>query len=89
MGEFLLKICCFPGKHTSVNISSELRRITEEWGIRQKVLANVMHNGLNIVSAVHKARWRHYVCFTHTLNLVVKDAIKAVPEIVKLLGKLQ
>ncbi|XP_036390538.1 zinc finger BED domain-containing protein 4-like [Megalops cyprinoides] len=35
----------------SVNISLELKRITDEWGITQKVLAVVTDNGPNVVSA--------------------------------------
>uniref|UniRef100_A0AAZ1Y039 Uncharacterized protein n=1 Tax=Oreochromis aureus TaxID=47969 RepID=A0AAZ1Y039_OREAU len=37
--------------------------------------------------AVHKAGWRHFPCFAHTLNLVVKDSVKAVPEVVQVLEK--
>ncbi len=77
----------FSAQHTADNISAELKRIAEEWGITQKVLAVVADNGANMVSAVHKAWWKHYPCFAHTLNLVVKDAIKASPEIVHLLEK--
>lgn len=38
-----------------------------------------------MVAAVHKAGWRHQPCFAHTLNLIVKDSLKSVPEVVKLL----
>ncbi|MBN3275046.1 ZBED4 protein, partial [Polyodon spathula] len=37
--------------------------------------------------SLHKAGWKHYPCFVHTLNMVVKDGIKAVPEVVQLLEK--
>ncbi|XP_067305981.1 E3 SUMO-protein ligase ZBED1-like [Pseudorasbora parva] len=87
MQEFVLETCHFSAQHTSDNISEELKRIAEEWGITQKVLAVVTDNGANMVSAVHKAWWKHYPCFAHTLNLVVKDAIKASPEISHLLEK--
>ncbi|XP_075891661.1 uncharacterized protein LOC142894282 [Nelusetta ayraudi] len=40
-----------------------------------------------MVAAVHKAGWRHQPCFAHTLNLIVKDSLKSVPEVVKLLEK--
>ncbi|KAK7149159.1 hypothetical protein R3I94_008690 [Phoxinus phoxinus] len=50
-------------------------------------MAVVTDNGANMVAAVHKAGWRHYPCFAHTLNLVVKDSLKAVPEVVQILGK--
>ncbi|MBN3281745.1 ZBED4 protein, partial [Polyodon spathula] len=87
MQEFVLETCSFCGQHTADNISLELKRITDEWGIAQKVVAVVTDNGANMVSAVHKAGWKHYPCFAHTLNMVVKDGIKAVPEVVQLLEK--
>ncbi|XP_067369733.1 zinc finger BED domain-containing protein 4-like [Channa argus] len=53
----------------------------------QMMIAVITDNGANVASAVHKAGWTHYPCFAHTLNLVVKDAIKAVPQVVNLLQK--
>lgn len=44
-------------------------------------------NGANMVAAVHKAGWSHHPCFAHTLNLIVKDSLKTVPEVVKVLEK--
>lgn len=32
-------------------------------------------NSDNVVGAVHKAGWTHYLCFTHTLNVVIEDSI--------------
>lgn len=87
MQDFVLETQCFHGQHTTDNISLELKRITEEWAITQKVLAVVTDNSANIVSAVHKAGWKHYPCIAHTLNLVIKDGIKAVPEVVQLVTK--
>ena len=87
MQEFVLETCRFPGQHTADNISLELKRITDEWAITQKVIAVVTDNGANMVSAVHKAGWKHYPCIAHTLNLMVKDGIKAVHEVVQLLTK--
>lgn len=37
-----------------------------------------------MVAAVRKAGWSHYPCFAHTLNLVVKDSLKAHPDILEL-----
>ncbi len=34
-----------------------------------------------MVAAVHKAGKAHCTCFAHTLNLVVKDSIKALPDL--------
>lgn len=85
--EFVLETHSFHGQPTAVNISSELKRITDEWNITEKVVGVVTDNGENMVSAVHNVGWRHYPCFAHTLNLVVKDSLKAVPEVVQVVEK--
>lgn len=74
-------------QHITDNISTELKIIAEEWGTTQKVLATVTDKGVNMVSAVHKARWKYYPCIAYTLNLVVKNAIKAPPDNFHLLEK--
>lgn len=63
------------------NICSELKRITDEWGIADKIQAVVKDNGANMVATERKAGWARYPCFAHTLNLVVKDSIKALPDL--------
>lgn len=79
MQAYVLETCSFSGQHTADNICSELKRITDEWGISDKVQAVITDSGANMVAAVHRAGWKHYPCFAHTLNLVVKDSIKALP----------
>ncbi|XP_061734385.1 E3 SUMO-protein ligase ZBED1-like [Nerophis ophidion] len=64
-------------QHTADNISELLKKTTDEWGITSKVHAVVTDNGANMVSAVRKTCWKHIPCFSHTLNLIVKDSIKA------------
>ena len=34
-----------------------------------------------MIATVPKTGWAHYPCFAHTLNLMVKDSIKAVPDL--------
>ena len=51
------------------------------------MLAVVIDNGPKVVSPVHKSGGTHFFHFSHTLNSVVKDAIKAIPVVVWLLEK--
>lgn len=81
------KWCSVPGQHTADKICAQLTRITEEWGITDKILAVVTDNGANMVAAVRKAGWTHYPCFAHNLNLLVKDSIKALPDLLELQQK--
>lgn len=81
---YVLETCSVSGQHTADNICSQLTRIAEEWSISEKIQAVVTDNGANMVAAVRKAGWSHYPCFAHTLNLVVKDSLKAHPDILEL-----
>uniref|UniRef100_A0A3Q2CC25 HAT C-terminal dimerisation domain-containing protein n=1 Tax=Cyprinodon variegatus TaxID=28743 RepID=A0A3Q2CC25_CYPVA len=87
MEAYVLETSSFPGQHTAENICSQLTRIVEEWGIKDKIVAVVTDNGANMVAAVRKAGWAHYPCFAHTLNLVVKDSFKAVPGLLEIQKK--
>lgn len=73
---YVLETCSFPGQYSAKTICSELKRVTEEWGITDNIQAVVTDNGANFVAAKRKACWAHYPCFAHTLNLVVKNSIK-------------
>lgn len=82
MREIVLETHTFHEWHTANNICLALKRITEEWDVTGKVVAVVTDNGVNMVDAGHKAGWRHHPCFAHTLNIIVKDSLKTVPEVV-------
>ncbi len=74
-------------QHTADNISEILTKITDEWGITNKVHAVITDSGANMVSAVRKTCWKHIPCFSHTLNLIVKDSIKADTSLESILEK--
>ncbi|XP_078018726.1 E3 SUMO-protein ligase ZBED1-like [Epinephelus lanceolatus] len=74
-------------QHTADNISELLTKITDEWSISSKIHAVVTDNGANMVSAVRKTCWKHIPCFSHTLNLIVKDSIKADTSLESILEK--
>uniref|UniRef100_A0A674MNF8 BED-type domain-containing protein n=1 Tax=Takifugu rubripes TaxID=31033 RepID=A0A674MNF8_TAKRU len=62
-------------QHTADNIAELLTKITDEWGITNKIHAVVTDSGANMVSAVRKTCWKHIPCFSHTLNLIKCSAI--------------
>ena len=73
--------------HTAVNLSEELQKIAEEWGIDGKVCCIVTDNARNIVAAVNLLGWRHLPCFAHTLNLIVQDSVQGDSEVSRLQQK--
>lgn len=69
--------------HTSENLADELRRITTEWGVENKILLGMSDNAANIKKAISEnLRWRHLGCVAHTINLIVKDALVPVEPLV-------
>jgi hypothetical protein len=46
-------------KHTTVNLAQELKGVTGEWGIENKVVDVVSDNAANIVAAVRLTEWKH------------------------------
>lgn len=63
-------------RHTAENLAAELRRITLEWGIMNKVIFAVSDNAANIQKALQDVGWKNIGCLAHTFNLLVKDGLK-------------
>jgi hypothetical protein len=74
----LFKCFKYDEKHTAVNLVQELKRVTREWGIENKVVAVVCDNAANIVAAVRLTEWKHIPCFAHTLNLIVQYGLQSI-----------
>ncbi|XP_045483055.1 zinc finger BED domain-containing protein 4-like [Harmonia axyridis] len=72
----LLECSTCDSSHSSENLSAELRRVTREWGIERKVIFAVSDNTANIQKAIQDIGWKHIGCLAHTINLLVKDALK-------------
>ena len=68
--------------HTAENIVSELKAITDKWGITVKITCIVTDNAANIVAAARLTGWRHLPCMTHTLILIVQESIEKVEDLV-------
>lgn len=68
----------FSDRHTSENLADELKRVVNEWDIESKVVCCVTDNAANITKAIRLLKWTHHPCLAHTINLVVRDALKVV-----------
>jgi len=71
--------------HTAENIGALLLNITDKWGITDKICCAVTDNASNIVAAIRHNKWNHLPCFAHTLNLIVTNSLRDVPEVEALL----
>ncbi len=71
----------FEGRHTAGGLAKELTRVTENFKIETKISGALSDNAHNIGKAMKDLKLSHLPCYAHTLNLVVIDAIKAVPEV--------
>lgn len=59
-------------RHTAENLSDELLRVENEWQVANKVVSCVTDNAANITKAIN------HPCLAHTINLMIKDALKVV-----------
>ena len=75
--------------HTSENLASCLREVSDEWKITSKVHCVISDSAANIKRAVMLCNWNHLSCFVHLLNLVVTDAIKEDHELTTLIQKIK
>ncbi|XP_056603707.1 E3 SUMO-protein ligase ZBED1-like [Triplophysa dalaica] len=84
MTSYLLDCFVLTERHTASHLASELARVTNEWGVGDKIVACVTDNASNIVSALKDhLHWDHIPCFAHMLNLIVRAALKEVQAILQ------
>ena len=62
--------------HTAEMIAEELKRIFEEWGITDRIIAIVTNNAAYIVDAVRLCQIQPISCAAHTFNFVVQESLK-------------
>lgn len=75
----LLECALLEGNHTSIALANALTRVTDEFGLINKVSLVVSDNAANIKGAVTNVlEWKHLGCFAHTLHLVVQDALQVI-----------
>ncbi|KAK3854720.1 hypothetical protein Pcinc_038814 [Petrolisthes cinctipes] len=76
--DYKMKSClldCFEvsERHTSENLAEELLKVAQEWKIKHKV-----DNAANIVKSIKLLKWTYLPCLAHTINLIVRDALKVI-----------
>lgn len=81
LNSLLLECSQFVGNHTSINLSEALKRVAEEWNIKEKIVICISDNAANIKNAINLTGWKHFGCYAHSLNLIVEVALKPVYEI--------
>lgn len=86
----LLSCFEFSDRHTAENLADELLRVAKDWKIENKVVCCVTDNASNIVKAIKLLKWTHFPCLAHTLNLIVRDALKVIkPTVDKVKGMVE
>ena len=73
--------------HTAENISADLIKIANEWGVADKICCIITDNAANMMAASRLTQWRHIPCFAHTLNLILQEATENNEELVELRRK--
>ncbi|CAH2103396.1 unnamed protein product [Euphydryas editha] len=86
---FLLDCVPLTENHTAKNLAEAIKVISDDWRVTDKILLAVTDNGNNIKSAIEKELgWKHFPCYTHTLNLAVNDSLKE-KEITDIIAKIK
>ena len=77
---YALETFNFNTDHTGEQISIKLTKVVNKWKSLD-ISCCITDNASNMLLGIERAGWNHLLCYTHTLNLVVQDAIKADPEL--------
>ncbi|XP_039310198.1 E3 SUMO-protein ligase ZBED1 [Solenopsis invicta] len=65
------------GQHTAKDIACHIQTILDHWTItKNKIVCITTDNGSDVKAACTILQIRNLPCYAHTLNLVIKDAIK-------------
>lgn len=72
-------------RHTAENLGQTIKEILEEWNVPiEKVNFFVTDNASNAENAIKKVlKLKHFGCFAHSLNLVMKEALESVQELLE------
>ena len=69
------------GSDTTHNLRSGMQKVFQAWNISEKVKTITSNSSPNVKAVVELLQGRLQPCFTHTLNLAVKDAIRNLEDV--------
>ncbi|CAL1542713.1 unnamed protein product [Lymnaea stagnalis] len=73
---------------TETNVATSFKRITDEWGITDRVIALVADNSEDVIHSASLVNgWEELICFGHTINQVISHALTSVAELVRIQKK--
>jgi len=82
MSSCLLDCLEFNERHTADILAEKLCSGATEWGIDKKVVCCLTDHAANITKAIQITGLSHLPCLAHTINLVVRDALKGPQSII-------
>ncbi|GBN64396.1 Zinc finger BED domain-containing protein 1, partial [Araneus ventricosus] len=86
----VLECFLFTESHTSENLAIELKKVADEWNIKDKIVLCVSDNAANITKAIKEIlQWRHFGCLAHTINLAVKNSLEVHENVKDLIKKIK
>lgn len=87
--QILLECKSMTESHTSANLAKELKTVTDEYNLTNKVVFAISDNARNIVKAIEsELGWKHYGCVAHSLNLVVITALRPIEHLIENVKKI-
>nr|XP_049462644.1 E3 SUMO-protein ligase ZBED1-like [Anopheles coluzzii] len=76
LSSILIECSEFENPHSGRNIANWIQGTLNKFDIEDKIVAMVTDNASNMKAASTELNFCHIPCFAHTLNLIVRDAIK-------------
>ena len=84
MKSILLECSILAGSHTSCNLAQELQRVVTDFNLQHKITLAISDNAANIKRAIkEELQWRHLGCFAHLINLIIRDGLAVVKELLE------
>lgn len=73
---------------SETNVATSFKRITDEWGVTDRVIALVADNSEDVIHSASLVNgWEELICFGHTMNMVIANALTSVAELVRIQKK--